>query len=290
MSSVKVVACGVVALLVATAVAAFAQPLPPHNPPLESSWDLNKDVREDPRSLNVLPLGNQPMIDGQINPAHSPDEWRDAVRWEVWGDPNVDSTGMMSMGMGMMELLGVIQAGVYGDILYMNNDWTINNSDDPLRGTNAWRFGTSTGPGLENSGLGEWYEVLVDQDGAWARQAGEEILLQDAEWKPAEFYEIRVAAAWSGQNWQYELAMGGMVNGNHYADAGGDISPSQQEPEPGPLPYCWHWEWQQIDPRPTDGFWLPVYDGSLHHAPEPATMLLVGSGLLGLVLRRRRKK
>jgi hypothetical protein len=281
MPSARFVACAVAVSLVMTGVAAFAVDVPPTT----DYWQLNKDVRHDLRPLHVNTMPQQPVINGMIEPG----EWRGAVQYEVYGDPDVEPGMMIPMSMDDPPLLGMLYAGLFDGYLYMANDWTINDSPDPLLGgANAWRFGTSTGPGAENSGLGEWYEIYVqddgDQDIVMARQAANEADLDDPS-KPAEFrpgVEFGISAGayfkpGQGQepgNWQYELFLSQSTN------------PGEG---PGPLPYCWHWEWQQLDPRPSDGAWIPVYDGSVHNHPEPATMLLLGGGLLALARRRRRK-
>ena len=136
MSSVKVITCAVVALLLMTAGPAFAPPFllaPP-----ESAWELNKRVREDPRPLEVGSiLRRQPTIDGRIGSS----EWQGAMMYEVFGDPDLDPMGgsMMDDGMMdmMMELLGVIQVGIYGDFLYMNNNWVMGVDPQPFLGANA---------------------------------------------------------------------------------------------------------------------------------------------------------
>ena len=253
-------------------------------PPPSEAWSFNKQYREDPRPLEITSmLGQEPWIDGQIDPG----EWMGAVEYEVYGDPNA-SPG--TMGMGMSFQLGTLSVGIYGGYLYVANDWTINDNPDPnMGGANAWRFGTSTAPGAGNSGTGNWFEIYVedgDPDTAMARYAATEAGLDTASWGPASNFHIRAASGFNGQNWQYELALGGYLN-----NGVGEYSPSQPGPEPGPLPYCWHWEWQQIDPRPLDGVWIPVYDGSVHNNyPEPTTMILLGSGLLAVAARRRRKR
>jgi len=297
MPSVRAIACGVVVMLVAAA--GHAQPV--ITGPPEAAWRLTEAVREDLRPLEIgTQLLRQPQIDGTIDPA----EWEGAVRYEVEGDPGtaVSPMGMMTMGMGTMEPFGAVYFGLYNGYLQVGTDWTIGDNPAMERGTNAWRFGTSMGPGAENSGQGTWFDVFVEEmdaggpDAVWARSAPTEADLEAAEWKPAEFYEISAAAGFSPDDpsnpdvghWQFELSLGGMSN--NPVPAGGGITPAQQEPGPGPLPYCWHWEWRQIDPRPSDGYWLPVYDGSLHNSPEPGTILLVGSGLLGVWMRRRRRK
>jgi hypothetical protein len=163
--------------------------------------------------------------------------------------------------------------------LAVANDWTVNDNPDPvLSGRNAWRFGTALGPGADNSGTGDWYEVLVQDAGpvdeVWAREAATEAGLAGAPWQPGSDFGIDAAANFDPGigNWQYELLLG------------------PGEPGPGPLPPCWHWEWQQLDPRPTDGMWIPVFDGSVHHAPEPSAFALAALGLLVLAFCGRRRK
>ena len=271
MPSVRVFACAVVVLLVATAVPAFAQAVI-EIPPPETAWDWNSGARSDGLlEINSL-LQRQPTIDGTIDPT----EWQGAMTREVWGPIDPPTMGGM---IGTMRL-GMVFVGICGGNVYMANDWTINTSQDPaLGGANAWRIGTSTGPGAQNSGLGDWYEVYVQDDGdndiVMAKKAASEAELAMNGYELGAQFGITAAAGWNGVNWQYELF----------------LSESNNPGEgPGPLPYCYHWEWRQIDPRPLDGLWIPVYDGSLHNNyPEPGTMILLGGGLLALVRKRRKK-
>jgi len=227
--------------------------------PLESDWENNKTSREDPRPIEVYPNSGRPTIDGTIDPL----EWAGATTYQSYNpeDPN--------------QLWGELYARLSDGYLTLANDWIINTEQDSaIGGRNAWRFGTSNAAGPTNSGNDDWYEVLVEDDPlgdrVWARVAGTEAELQNAPWQLGSDFGIDAAANFDPAvgNWQYELLMG-------------------QEP----LPFCWHWEWQQIDPRPGDGVWIPVFDGSLHHAPEPSTLLiwslLAGLGI-GVAWKRRR--
>jgi hypothetical protein len=231
--------------------------------PGESDWLNNKNAREDPRPLEVYRMPGQPVIDGTIDPQ----EWAGATTYETFDAQTGASQGML-------------YAGISGGYLVVANDWTINTDADPaIGGRNAWRFGTSTAAGPANSGNGDWYEVLVVDDGlvdeVWARVAATEAELQSAAWQPGSDFGIDAGANFDPAigNWQYELFMG------------------ERNPGPGELPLCWHWEWQQLDPRPGDGVWIPVFDGSVHHAPEPTTFLiwslLAGLGI-GMGWRRRK--
>jgi len=228
--------------------------------PSESDWEHNKAFREDPRPLEVYRMPERPTIDGQL----AVSEWTGATVYE-----SLDPTG---------DPQGTLYAGIADGYLAVANDWTVNDDPNPvLGGRNAWRFGTALGSGPGSAGSGSWYEVLVQDadplDEVWVREAALEADLQNQPWQPGSDFGIEAGAFYNGTNWQYELLMG------------------ETNPGPGPLPLCWHWVWQQIDPRPGDGFWLPVYDGSVHHAPEPATLLiwslLAGLGI-GLRWRRRR--
>jgi len=231
--------------------------------PMESDWQNNKDAREDPRPIEVYPMRGTPVMDGIIDPA----EWAGATVYE-----SLDAAD---------NLQGTLYARLSDGYLTLANDWVVNDDPNPDRsGLNAWRIGTSTGPGPGNSGNDEWYEVLVQDAGAddevWVKRALNETDLATADWQPGSDFGIDAGANFDQAvgNWQYELFLG------------------QTNPGPGPLPFCYHWEWQQIDPRPGDGFWLPVFDGSVHHAPEPSTVL-IWSLLAGLGLAagwRRRKR
>lgn len=210
-------------------------------PPAESDWNLNKQVRDDPRPLELGNLVSKPTVNGEIVPA----EWVGATSYEVL-DPG-------------SQHLGTLYMGIYDGFVYAANDWLINVDPNPLNGGgNAWRVGTSTAQGPANSGNGLWYEVYVQEDGALdqvrAREAASEADLQFAPWNTGANFGIEAGSFFDGNNWQYELLLG------------------RRNPGPGPLPPSFHWEWRQMDPNPWDGVWLPVYDGTVH-TPESSQVL-----------------
>ncbi len=242
-------------LMMGAAIWAQAGPFP--DKPDETDWLNNKTSREDLRPLEFGDLLSAPVIDGQI----SPGEWAGATQYQVYSGPN---------------LLGVLYFGAYGNRVYTANDWLYNDNPNPLIGAgNAWRIGTSSGPGPGN--VDSFFDVFVEattpgSPNVWYRPARptEEWQAGDPDWTAAPS-TLLANAGWNAgtQNWQYELGLG----------------------DPFPLlPVCWHWEWRQIDPRPDDGFWEPVYDGSVHHTPEPALIQLPALLLLGGLGLLRRKR
>jgi len=231
-------------------------------PPPELAWDQNKAERSDPRPLEIGGLSGQPVVDGVIGTS----EWAGATQFVVREGSNPGGA-----------ILGTLYFGVWDGKLYTANDWTVNNNPDPNFGAgNAWRIGTSNAPGPGH--IDSFFDVYVDvrvppTPEVWFRQAPSEDLLQFGAYVPAPG-GITANAQWNVQslNWQYELGLAGLPD----------------------LPVCWYWEWRQIDPRPDDGVWVPVYNGSIHHTPEPALIQLPALMLLGglgmLRYRRRAKK
>lgn len=234
----------VVCVTLGTAIASQAGPFP--DKPEESDWLNNKVSREDARPLEIGDLLSAPDVDGVITPG----EWAGASQYQVFRGS---------------DLLGTLYFGVYDGRVYTANDWYYNDDPNRLVGAgNAWRIGTSSAPGPGN--VDSFFDIFVevtipDDPKVWFRDARttEEWNPGDPDWALAPSTLV-ANAGWSGQNWQYELGLG----------------------DPFPiLPVCWHWEWRQIDPRPGDGFWEPVYDGSIHHTPEPALIQLPALLLLG---------